>query len=186
MLARWMASGCNVTILREFRYLQTRTMLHLQDELRSLEEKLFRLDEADRLERPAMLRSVEGDADLCGNRGKLVEVIRAKWMTYGSGDALSPCSDNISSDGHGAAEFVLTASKVGQLERPSRVDLGNVQRFMDEFVPVVVEENFLIDEYDLRNVQQSGESASWLDEAIMSILTKYNYAPMRVSVPRWP
>ena len=71
-----MSTGDNAITLRQFRYLQTRSLLHLQDELRVLERDLFRLDERDARDRPHHLTSREtaaeedgGGRSLCGVYG---------------------------------------------------------------------------------------------------------------------
>lgn len=83
-LARWMSSGENAVTLRQFRYLQVRSLLHLQDELRQLEHRLSVLDERDRRERPHHLTSREVGAAGDGQRRVLMEEIRGKWTEYGA------------------------------------------------------------------------------------------------------
>lgn len=78
-----MAAGENAVTLRQFRYLQVRSLLHLQDELRQLELELFALDGRDARERPHHLTSREVAAE-DGVRGKLMAAIRRKWSEYGA------------------------------------------------------------------------------------------------------
>lgn len=70
--------------LRQFRYLQVRSLLHLQDELRQLEHELFTLDERDGRERPHHLTSREASEDEGSERKTLMEGIRGKWTEYGA------------------------------------------------------------------------------------------------------
>lgn len=84
-----MSTGDNALTLRQFRYLQTRTLLHLQDELRVLERELFLLDERDARDRPHHLTSRETAAEEDGGREILMRRIRAKWTEYGVFPAIS-------------------------------------------------------------------------------------------------
>lgn len=83
-----MSTGDNAITLRQFRYLQTRSLLHLQDELRVLERDLFRLDERDARDRPHHLTSRETAAEEDGGREVLMRRIRGKWTEYGASPAL--------------------------------------------------------------------------------------------------
>lgn len=80
MLARLTASAPDFYIFREFRYLQSRVLLQLQDELRALETQLWRMDEKDRVNNPS---------DLCGNelsggrRKEMLARIQQKLVQYG-------------------------------------------------------------------------------------------------------
>lgn len=77
-----MATAENLSVFRQFRYLQTRIMLQLQDELREFETLLYRLDERDR-EFPGMLRSREYCDKRSQTRKMLLHRTRRKWMDYG-------------------------------------------------------------------------------------------------------
>lgn len=79
-----MATGDNALTLRQFRYLQTRSLLHLQDELRVLERELFLLDERDARHRPHHLTSRETATANDYGRDLLMRRIRAKWTEYGA------------------------------------------------------------------------------------------------------
>lgn len=83
MLARFTASGPECYIFREFRYLQSRALLHLQDELRALETQLWRMDEKARSSTPDALRCREIDDAYDGRRKKLMQRIQEKLKQYG-------------------------------------------------------------------------------------------------------
>ncbi|KAM0281480.1 hypothetical protein ACHAQH_003510 [Verticillium albo-atrum] len=92
-LARYMATAENLSVFRQFRYLQTRIMLQLQDELRELETLLYRLDERNS-ESPGMLRSREYCDRKSQTRAQLLDRTRRKWMEYGIPNCLRfRCSD---------------------------------------------------------------------------------------------
>ena len=87
-LARWMSTGENAVTLRQFRHLQVRSLLHLQDELRALERELFFLDERDRGTRPNNLTSRETAEGNDPGRTELMVRVRRKWSEYGSSPSL--------------------------------------------------------------------------------------------------
>lgn len=81
MLARLTASAPEFYIFREFRYLQSRVLLQLQDELRALETQLWRMDEKDRVNNPADLRGRELSG--CRSRSEMLARIQQKMVQYG-------------------------------------------------------------------------------------------------------
>ena len=83
MLARFISSHEDAYIFREFRYLQSRTLLYMQDELRALELQLHRMDQYDAKHRAVFLKSREVDDDRLGARGRLMEKIAEKLKKYG-------------------------------------------------------------------------------------------------------
>lgn len=83
MLARFTASAPQFYVFREFRYLQSRTLLHLQDEIRALETQLWRMDEKDRVNNPHNLQSREFDDTSDGRRKIMMQRIQDKLVQYG-------------------------------------------------------------------------------------------------------
>lgn len=83
MLARFTSTAPEFYIFREFRYLQSRALLHLQDELRALETQLYRMDERDRTEEPRLLHCREYDDMYKGQRKVMMELINQKLVQYG-------------------------------------------------------------------------------------------------------
>lgn len=83
MLARFTASAPQFYVFREFRYLQSRVLLHLQDEIRALETQLFRMDEKDRVNDPHNLECRELDDTLNGRRKIMIDRIQHKLVQYG-------------------------------------------------------------------------------------------------------
>lgn len=84
MLARFIAASEEHYIFRQFRYLQSRVLLHLQDDLRSWEARLWRMDEYDKVHRPTYLKTREKDDRRFGERGKMIEEIHKRLLRYGS------------------------------------------------------------------------------------------------------
>lgn len=83
-----MASAENLGVFRQFRYLQLRITLQLQDELRELETLLYRLDERNEVLSPGSMRSRQGDEEVSRTRSQLIDRTRKKWLEYGTCIAL--------------------------------------------------------------------------------------------------
>lgn len=83
MLARFTASAPQFYVFREFRYLQSRLLLHLQDEIRALETQLWRMDEKDKVNDPHKLECREVDDTLDGKRKIIMDRIQHKLVQYG-------------------------------------------------------------------------------------------------------
>lgn len=83
MLARFTSSAPQFYIFREFRYLQSRVLLHLQDDIRALETQLWRMDEKDRVNDPHLLGSRELDDTMSGKRKIMMDRIQQKLVQYG-------------------------------------------------------------------------------------------------------
>ncbi|KAG7124345.1 hypothetical protein HYQ45_013699 [Verticillium longisporum] len=152
-LARYMATAENLSVFRQFRYLQTRIMLQLQDELRELETLLYRLDERDR-EFPGMLRSREYCDKRSQTRKMLLHRTRRKWMDYGK------------------------TNDVRSLKNASRYQLGYLSSFFRPRPPIDGNENFLVADGDLKSVRPDGDGV-WLDEVLLYLMIRYECRPLR-------
>ncbi|SPO00259.1 uncharacterized protein DNG_03104 [Cephalotrichum gorgonifer] len=157
-LARWMASGDNAVTLRQFRHLQTRSLLHLQDELRALEQELHDLDARDEAAHPNYLTSRETAQRHDAGRTRLMGRIRSKWSEY--------------------AELALLSNRVACLEKPSGYEFRSIRNFWYNNRPLVEEEGFLFDRDDLVNLGPPGDVA-WLDEFLLGLLVRFSCPPLR-------
>jgi hypothetical protein len=85
-LAAFLDSDENFMLYRRFGYLQSRLLLHKQDELRALEEKLDLLDKRDdgNPETQRFLRSRDLDDKSGRPRKALLEAIETKFKEYGN------------------------------------------------------------------------------------------------------
>ena len=82
-LAALLSSEENVMIYRKFSYLQSRILLHRQDELRELERDLDRLDRVHERKFPVLLRCREkDDARPTPNRKEIPDDIAMKFREY--------------------------------------------------------------------------------------------------------
>jgi hypothetical protein len=84
--AAFLDSDENFMLYRRFGYLQSRIILHKQDELRALEERLDRLDQKDDEDEKTKryLKSRDLDDKRNGPRRELLETIETKFKEYGA------------------------------------------------------------------------------------------------------
>ncbi|KAH7635317.1 hypothetical protein B0T09DRAFT_370564 [Sordaria sp. MPI-SDFR-AT-0083] len=158
MLARFISSHEDGYIFREFRYLQSRTLLHMQDELRALEVQLHRMDQFDAEHRATVLKTREVDDDRLGARGRLMEEIAEKLKKYG--------------------ELLTISNNLANIDRPSHFDLQSLESFFKAKEPLVRHERYLGCQSDLVTLK-AGRDDAWLDRRIIQLLVKYNCAPLR-------
>ncbi|KAK3401496.1 hypothetical protein B0T20DRAFT_492207 [Sordaria brevicollis] len=158
MLARFISSHEDGYIFREFRYLQSRTLLHMQDELRELERKLHLMDQYDLKHRPLFLKSREVDDTRLRVRRELMEEIGEKLKKYG--------------------DLLTVSNNLANFDRPSRFDLQSLENFFKAKEPLVRHERYLNCQGDMITLK-AGRDDAWLDEVIMRLLVKYNCAPLR-------
>ncbi|KAK1774852.1 hypothetical protein QBC45DRAFT_24718 [Copromyces sp. CBS 386.78] len=203
MLARFISSHEDGYIFREFRYLQSRTLLHMQDELRALEVQLHRMDQFDAKHRATLLKTREVDDDRLGRRGRLMEEIAEKlkkygmdiWFPFGTiisgasatsseckrhGDSeanLTP-KENTSLTTKNAGELLTISNNLANIDRPSHFDLQSLDNFFKAKEPLVRHERYLGCQSDLITLK-AGRDDAWLDRRIIQLLVKYNCAPLR-------
>jgi hypothetical protein len=85
--AAFLDSDENFMLYRRFGYLQSRILLHKQDELRVLEERLDRLDREDNKDSETRRYLKSRDLDdkrRGGTRKALLETIETKFKEYGT------------------------------------------------------------------------------------------------------
>lgn len=83
-LAAFLDSDENFMLYRRFGFLQSRLLLHKQDQLRELEKDLDRMDKYDQIENPSLLKSREKDDAVNGSREKLLCKVEDKFKEYGN------------------------------------------------------------------------------------------------------
>ena len=82
-LATLIGSDEKFMLYRKFGYLQSRILLHRQDELRELEEDLYHLDVVAAKQNPASLQSRDKCAVLNEKHTELLDTIENKYKAYG-------------------------------------------------------------------------------------------------------
>ncbi|KAK3955217.1 hypothetical protein QBC32DRAFT_380493 [Pseudoneurospora amorphoporcata] len=179
MLARFISSHEDGYIFREFRYLQSRTLLHMQDELRALEVQLHRMDQFDAKHRATLLKTREVDDDRLGRRGRLMEEIAEKLKKYGM-NIWFPLVTIISgaSATSSECELLTISNNLANTDRPSHFDLQSLDGFFKAKEPLVRHERYLGCQSDLITLK-AGRDDAWLDRRIIQLLVKYNCAPLR-------
>ncbi|KAJ0119570.1 hypothetical protein J7T55_013773 [Diaporthe amygdali] len=153
MLARFTASASQFYVFREFRYLQSRVLLHLQDEIRALETQLWRMDEKDRVNNPHSLECRELDDACSGKRRIMIDSIHQKLLQYG--------------------ELLCLSSKLAALERPSNFERTSVLNFFLNKQPIVSQEGYIGNRADLVTLKATRDDA-WLDRQILRLLVRAN------------
>ncbi|KAI3391060.1 hypothetical protein diail_8065, partial [Diaporthe ilicicola] len=153
MLARFTASAPEFYVFREFRYLQSRLLLHRQDEIRSLETQLWRMDEKDRVNNPHNLQCRELDDMRNGTRKMMMDEIQHKLVQYG--------------------DLLCMSSKLATLERPSTFERASLQNFFVHKQPLVPHEGYIGNTTDLVTLKAERDDA-WLDRQILGLLIRAN------------
>lgn len=180
MLARFTASAPEFYIFREFRYLQSRLLLHLQDEIRALEAQLWRMDEKDKVNDPHSLECRELDDKLNGRRNIIMRQIQEKLIQYGKCNVqrCDPCTYMLSEKS--AGELLCLSGKLAALERPSKFETASVLNFFLHNRPIASHENYIGNTCDLVTLKSSRDD-SWLDRQILKLLVRANTPLLSVS-----
>jgi hypothetical protein len=82
-LAAFLDSDESFMLYRRFGFLQSRILLHMQDELRELEGDLDLMDRRDQKRRPGMLKSRQDDDQDSNRRKEKISEIAKKFNEYG-------------------------------------------------------------------------------------------------------
>lgn len=185
MLARFTASAPQFYVFREFRYLQSRVLLHLQDEIRALETQLWRMDEKDRTADPHSLECRELDDKRNGKRKIMMDQIQQKLVQYGELPILKALVTSsyklITCE---AGELLCLSSKLAAFERPSTFDRTSVLNFFLANQPIAWQENYIGNTPDLVTLNAARDDA-WLDRQILRLLVKTHNRVLSVSCV-WP
>lgn len=177
MLARFTASAPEFYIFREFRYLQSRVLLHLQDEIRALETQLWRIDEKDKMNNPQSLSCRELDDTRNGTRKIIMDQVQNKLVQYGKkyvnkpGLLIDLC----------AGELLCMSNKLAALDRPTKFERTNLHRFFRSRQPLVLHEDYIGNASDLVSLKADRDDA-WLDRQILGLLIRANNRFLSVSL----
>lgn len=179
-LARFIAASEEHYVFRQFRYLQSRVLLYMQDELRSLETRLWRMDEYDMENRPDYLKSRESDDKYLGDRRKIIEEIHDKLSKYGKITSYGPRGMNLySRNSRGLGGFLSLSNQLACLERPSSFNQLSLENFFHNEAPVAVHEQYIGNRSDMLSIKAHRDDA-WLDRKIFQLLVKLDSVPIRV------
>ncbi|KAF2827613.1 hypothetical protein CC86DRAFT_369704 [Ophiobolus disseminans] len=122
-LAAFQSSDINFSLYRSFRYLHSRVLLDLQDEITSLEKQLDYMDEEDHEDDPARLQSRYVDIDRAvrdgrsPNRPEILRKIRAKLLDYD--------------------EILIKARQLESFQKPSERNYRSVRNYYHNNKPLM-------------------------------------------------
>ncbi|CAG8955482.1 hypothetical protein HYFRA_00010349 [Hymenoscyphus fraxineus] len=154
----------NFMVYRRFGFLQARLLLHKQEELGYLEEKLCALDTGYEIHLPRHHRvTLRGD-HRCEPHRELMQEIEQKFKEY--------------------AQLLATAGTLACFNPPSKYNYRNVRNYFDERKPLCAEETYIKYKEDLLTLKP-GREHSWLDasvEQLVQRLTKYSWINVRYPV----
>ncbi|PQE21152.1 Peptidase C14 caspase domain protein [Rutstroemia sp. NJR-2017a BVV2] len=163
-LATLIGSDEKFMLYRRFGYLQSRILLHRQDELRELEEDLYNLDVVAAKQNPASLQSRDKCAVLNEEHTALIDTIENKYKAY------VPLSGSRSLIFR-LAELMITSQNIANLERPQKRDYENVLDYFKKTKPLCKEECYIKVENDIVTLKP-GRETTWLDMAVEKLLKK--------------
>lgn len=183
-LAAFLDSDENFMLYRRFGYLQSRILLHKQDELRALEEKLDLIDKRDEAdpENEKLLRSRDLDDKSNSPRKALLETIETKFKEYGNWN-LHENPSYIDLMKH-IAELLNIAQTLVALNRPSARDYNSVLNHFENNSPLHSEDELYIYRKEDMITLKPGRENAWLDGIVEKGLQKFSCQPIRVSRSR--
>jgi hypothetical protein len=158
-LAAFQSSESSFSVYRSFDYLHSRVILEMQDELRTLEDNLGRLDAIDNNPRRGNClssrhwdaRQAKRDGKPCSDRTTLFSIIRDKLVSYD--------------------EILMKARDIGAFQRPSKRDYRSLRQWFYNEKPFSYarEELFIKRKEDLITLRHGREWAGfdgWVEECI--------------------
>ncbi|PVH82393.1 hypothetical protein DL98DRAFT_586381 [Cadophora sp. DSE1049] len=156
-----LTSDPHLMVYRSFNYLQSRLLLHKQDELRELEDGLDVMDRVDSRDNPRRLIAREEDDKLDGKRKELFDETEVAFNEY--------------------AILLINARKIVNFNSLRDRDLKQVRDWFDETKPIRKHECFIYHEKDLLSLQK-GRLDSWLDIRIENFLRKHDWRVLRLAL----
>lgn len=135
-----MRSDPEISIFRRFDYLHLRELLHLQEELTLLEEKLHEVDRAE----PKEINNMSRRHDTNEERRNLMFQIRARLLEYGAVAPLSlryyPCFPMglIFSK---KDQLLINYERIVNFNVPMKRNIRHFRRWLDNMNPVIAEES---------------------------------------------
>ncbi|KAF2470786.1 uncharacterized protein BDR25DRAFT_32466 [Lindgomyces ingoldianus] len=151
-LAAFLDSDEGFTIYRRFGYLQSRLLLHKQEELRRLEKRLDRMDM--RLvkdnENRLCSRDLRGPPSDAEKQGKLLFEIENAYCSY--------------------AKILAAAQQMRGFSKPADADWQSVGRYIYNRKALVEEEASWIQHKDDLLTLKAGREHAWLDDVVEGLL----------------
>ncbi|RYP53616.1 hypothetical protein DL769_010485 [Monosporascus sp. CRB-8-3] len=147
-LGALIATNENYLIFREFKYLQARLLLEIQDQLREYEEELDALERDSHITQVNLQSRESDDRDL-GQRKELMRKIEDRYEKYLS--------------------ILSFASSLALRVGPSNTDYNSLQNFFRNHAPLVASEEYYVHRKDLVALKPRGDT-SQVDQLLMRCL----------------
>ncbi|RYP71586.1 hypothetical protein DL771_004712 [Monosporascus sp. 5C6A] len=147
-LGALIATNENYLIFREFKYLQARLLLEIQDQLREYEDELDALERDSHITR-VNLQSREINDRRPGHRKELMRKIEDRYEKYLS--------------------ILSFASSLALRVGPSNTDYNSLQNFFRNHAPLVQSEEYYLHRQDLVALKPRGDT-SQVDQLLMKFL----------------
>ncbi|RYP26746.1 hypothetical protein DL768_011581 [Monosporascus sp. mg162] len=165
-LGALIATNENYLIFREFKYLQARLLLEIQDQLREYEAEL------DALERDSHitlvnLQSREIDDHHLGQRKELMRKIEDRYEKYRE-FLVSPGSISPLAADYEEVSILSFASSFALRVGPSNTDYNSLQNFFRNHAPLVRSEEYYVHREDLVALKPRGDTSQ-----VDQLLTKF-------------
>ncbi|PQE08214.1 Peptidase caspase domain protein [Rutstroemia sp. NJR-2017a WRK4] len=167
-LATRIGSDEKFMLYRRFGYLQSRILLHRQDELRELEDKLARSDLAAAKRDPVLLQSREEGSVLNKEHTKLLNTIEEKYKAYGWCQLRCRGAKVLIS---WLAELMIISQNLANLEGPQKRDYKSVLDYFVEEQPLCIQDCYIEEESDIVTLKP-GRETTWLDMTVEALLHK--------------
>ncbi|RYP36536.1 hypothetical protein DL767_003359 [Monosporascus sp. MG133] len=166
-LGALIATNENYLIFREFKYLQARLLLEIQDQLREYEDELDAL-ERDRHITLVNLQSREFDDHHMGQRKELMRKIEDRYEKYRE-FLVSPGNMSPLAADYEEVSILSFASSFALKVGPSNTDYISLQNFFRNHGPLVESEEYYVHRQDLVALKPRGDT-SQVDQLLMKFL----------------
>ncbi|KAL2064320.1 hypothetical protein VTL71DRAFT_4814 [Oculimacula yallundae] len=158
-VAAFLTSDHHLMLYRGFNYLQSRLLLHKQDELRELEDSMDIMDQVDESDHADRLMSREEDDKQDGKRKALFDLAESTFNEY-------------------VATLLLNAREISNFHSPRARSYKAVKDYFDVTKPNRKHECHIYHKEDILCLQK-GRLDSWLDARIEKFLSKHNWRLLR-------
>ncbi|KAF2458094.1 hypothetical protein BDY21DRAFT_213108 [Lineolata rhizophorae] len=149
--AAWLVSDPNFTMFRRFKYMRARSLLHLQDKIAMLEDKLKKMDKEDFAADPYILVSRRWDeAQPSSKRDELISEVNVLFKEYD--------------------QLLFQLQSLNGIESPRSRNFESVFNELEEKKPMVQSERKTFYQKDDFVSLANGRENTWLHEKIEDFL----------------
>ncbi|RYP76768.1 hypothetical protein DL770_007178 [Monosporascus sp. CRB-9-2] len=166
-LGALIATNENYLIFREFKYLQARLLLEIQDQLREYEDELDALERGSHITH-VNLQSREMNDRGPGQRKELMRKIEDRYEKY-RGIPVSPGNLSTLAANYAEVSILSFASSFALRVGPSNTDYNSLQNFFRNHAPLAKSEEYYVHKQDLVALKPRGDT-SQVDQLLMKFL----------------